>query len=160
MEHEDNNNGRGLATAALATAIPTAVVEILNWIGGGGLNGILGNRTACAPGERPVSATEAALMAKNAELETEKKLLESNIYTDQKTLELYRYVDGKFAAIDAQINQQAVYNATNTATLNCLAGQVAQLMSLTKVIIPINNVCPAPMPQYNSWVAPTAPSGT
>ena len=69
-------------------------------------------------------------------------------------------MDGKFAAVEAQINQQAVYNATNTATLNCLAGQVAQLMSLPKVLIPINNVCPNPMPQYNSWVAPTAPSGT
>lgn len=160
MDHENEKDGRGLATAALATAIPTAVVEILNWIGGGALRNITGNGNACAPGERPVSATEAALMAENAELKTEKKLLESNIYTDQKTLELYRYVDGKLAAIDAQINQQAVYNATNTATLNCLAGQVAQLMSLTKVIIPINNVCPAPMPQYNSWVAPTAPSGT
>lgn len=158
MEHENNTNyaNRGVGNTALGLSIGAVAAELL----GGGLNGILGNRTACAPGERPVSATEAALMAKNAELETEKKLLESNIYTDQKTLELYRYVDGKFAAVEAQINQQAVYNATNTATLNCLAGQVAQLMSLTKVIIPINNVCPAPMPQYNSWVAPTAPSGT
>jgi hypothetical protein len=160
MEHENNTNGRGLATAALATAIPTAVVEILNWIGGGALRNITGNGHACAPGERPVSATEAALMAENAELKTEKKLLESNIYTDQKTLELYRYVDGKFAAVEAQINQQAVFNAGTTATLNCLAGQVAQMMALTDRIIPASKVCPAPMPQYNSWVAPTAPSGT
>lgn len=156
MDHENNTNGRGLATAALATAIPTAAVELLNWIGGGGLRNIAGNGNACVPAERLVTHTEAALMAENAELKTEKKLLESNIYTDQKTLELYKYVDGKFAGVEAQINAQAVYNATNTATLNCLAGQVAQLMSLTKIIIPSGNICPAPMPQFNSWTAPTA----
>lgn len=99
-------------------------------------------------------------MAENAELKTEKKLLESNIYTDQKTLELYRYVDGKLAAVEAQINQQAVFNASTMATLNCINAQVAQMMALTDRIIPASKVCPNPMPQYNSWVAPTAPSGT
>ena len=44
---------------------------------------------------------------------------------------------------------------TNTATINCISGQIAQLMSLTKTIVPADNVCPAPMPQYNSWTAPT-----
>ena len=158
MDHENNTNyaNRGVGNTALGLSIGAVAAELL----GGGLNGILGNRTACAPGERPVSATEAALMAENAELKSDKKLLESNIYTDQKTLDLYRYVDGKFAAIETQINQQAVYNATNTATLNCISSQVAQLMALTKTIIPINNVCPAPMPQYNSWTAPTAAATT
>lgn len=156
MEREENNNGRGLATAALATAIPTAVVELLNWIGGGGLRNITGNGHACAPEERPISAREAAMMSEIAELKTEKKLLESNIYSDQKDLALY----DEIAKLKEQINAQAVYNATNTATLNCISGQVAQLMSLTKVVIPANGICPTPMPQYNSWVAPSAPSGT
>lgn len=152
MDHDNNNDGRGLAKAALATAIPTAVVELLNWIGGGGLRNIAGNGNACVPEERPISAREAAMMSEIAELKTEKKLLESNIYSDQKDLALY----DEIAKLKEQINQQAVYNATNTATLNCLAGQVAQLMSLTKIIIPSGNICPAPMPQYNSWTAPTA----
>ena len=158
MDHENNTNyaNRGVGNTALGLSIGAVAAELL----GGGLNGILGNRVGCAAGERHVSATEAALMAENAELKSDKKLLESNIYTDQKTLDLYRYVDGKFAAIEAQINQQAVYNATNTATLNCISSQVAQLMALTKTIIPINNVCPAPMPQYNSWTAPTAAATT
>jgi hypothetical protein len=38
--------------------------------------------------------------------------------------------------------QQAVYNGTNTAALNCLQGQVAQLYSLTKLIVPNGSVCP------------------
>ena len=158
MDHENNTNyaNRGVGNTALGLSIGAVAAELL----GGGLNGILGNRVGCAPGERHVSATEAALMAENAELKGDKKLLESNIYADQKTLDLYRYVDGKFAAIETQINQQAVYNATNTATLNCISSQVAQLMALTKTIIPINNICPAPMPQYNSWTAPTAAATT
>ena len=46
---------------------------------------------------------------------------------------------------DAQtlINQnQAVYNGVNTATIQCLQGQVAQLMSLTKLVVPNGSVCP------------------
>jgi hypothetical protein len=38
--------------------------------------------------------------------------------------------------------QQAVYNGTNTAALNCLQGQVAQLFALTKLIVPTSSICP------------------
>jgi hypothetical protein len=37
-----------------------------------------------------------------------------------------------------------------------MQNSIAALDGLTKTIIPISNVCPAPMPQYNSWTAPTA----
>ena len=96
------------------------------------------------------------MLARIAELETEVKLRDSNIYTDSKILELYKYVDGKFGVVEAELCQQRVYNATNTATLNCISGQVASLLALTKTVIPIGNVCPEPMPAYNSWTAPTA----
>jgi hypothetical protein len=96
------------------------------------------------------------LMAENAELKTEVKLRDSNIYTDAKILELYKYVDGKFNGVEAQICQQSVVNAQVAANLSCLQTNVASLMALTKTVIPIDNVCPAPMPQYNSWTAPTA----
>ena len=59
-----------------------------------------------------------------------------------------------------QIAQQAVYNATNTATLACLQQQVAALQGLTKVVIPTASICPEPMPRYNSWTAPAAPTTT
>jgi hypothetical protein len=69
---------------------------------------------------------------------------------------MYRYVDGKFNGVEAQICQQAVVNTQITANLACLQNTVATLSGLTKTVIPIDNVCPAPMPQYNSWTAPTA----
>lgn len=30
----------------------------------------------------------------------------------------------------------------NTAALNCMQGQIAQLMSLTKVVVPNSSICP------------------
>ena len=152
MDHENTYASKGVGGTALGLAIGALGSELL----GGTFGNILGgNANNCA-----MSRSETALLVENSTLKADKKLLESNIYTDQKTLELYRYVDGKFAAIEGQIAQQAVYNATNTATLNCISGQVAQLMALTKTIIPITNVCPQPMPAYNSWTAPTAPTTT
>jgi hypothetical protein len=74
------------------------------------------------------------------------------------SLEMYKYVDGRLRGIEAQISQQMVYNATNTATIGCLSGQVNTLMALTKTVIPGSSICPEMMPLYNSWTAPTAPT--
>ena len=38
--------------------------------------------------------------------------------------------------------QQAVYNGTNTAAVGCIQGQIAQLQSLTKLIVPNSSCCP------------------
>lgn len=43
--------------------------------------------------------------------------------------------------------------ATLGSQINCLATQVA---GITKTVVPITAVCPQPMPQHNSWTAPTA----
>lgn len=153
-EQENKHGSKAVGGTALGLSIGALAAELL----GGNLGNILGGNRG---GESaPVSHTEAKLMAENAELKTEVKLRDSNIYTDSKFLELYKYVDGKFSYVENQLCEQRVYNATNTAAISCLQGQVAQLAALTKVIIPIGNVCPQPMPQNNSWVAPTTPTGT
>lgn len=38
-----------------------------------------------------------------------------------------------------------------------IAGMMGTLGNITKTVIPMSAMCPAPMPQYNSWVAPTEP---
>ena len=140
---EMNFASKGVAGSGLGLGIAGTALGVLN----GGLGNILGgwgcNRSA-TPDGIPVSRYEATQAARIAELETEVKLRDANTYTDSKILDLYRYVDGKFACVEAQIGQQAVYNATNNATIGCLSGQVAQLMALTKTVIPITNVCPQP----------------
>lgn len=57
-----------------------------------------------------VNRYEAAQAARIAELETEVKLRDANIYTDQKILEVYKYFDGENKAIREELCQQRVHN--------------------------------------------------
>ena len=154
MEHEEEYANKGVAGAGLGLGIAGTALGLLN----GGLGnlgiGTANARPACNE-EHWVNRYEAAQSARIAELETEVKLRDANTYTDSKILDLYKYVDGRFGVVEAQICQQNVYNATNTAAIGCINNQIAQLMALTKVVIPAANVCPTPMAQYNAWVAPT-----
>ena len=62
---------------------------------------------------------------------------------------------------NARLNEVALV-ANNGLTnlqgqVTCLAQTVA---GITKTVVPIGSVCPTPMPQYNSWSAPTTPTTT
>jgi hypothetical protein len=103
MEFEKHSSG--VAKAGLTTGIIGSSLGVLNAMGGTGLlNGLVGGN--------PMGCTRE-LMEKDlriAELNTEVKLRDSTIYTDQKSLDLYRYIDGQLASINAQIAAQAVQN--------------------------------------------------
>ena len=152
MVEVEKDNTRGIAVGGLTTGIIGSALGLLN---NGNLGGILGG--GCHE-DHMVSRYEASQAARIAELETEVKLRDSNIYTDGKILELYRYVDGKFNAVEAQLCQQNVVNTQVAANLSCLTNTVNTLSALTKTVIPITNVCPEPMAKYNSWTAPTTPT--
>ena len=144
---------KGVGTAGLTTGIIGSALGVLN---GGGLGILNGGMTGGCSENMSVNRYELAQEQKIAELQSQVALRDANIYQDQKTLELYKYIDGKFAGVEAQLCQQAVVNAQITANIGCMQGQIAALQGLTKTIIPIDNVCPQPMAQYNSWTAPTA----
>lgn len=137
MEYENKFASKGVAGTGLGLGIAGTALGLL--AGNNGLN-LFGNNNCGENGV--VNRYELSQSARIAELETEVKLRDSNIYTDQKILDLYKYIDGKVSNVEAQICQQNVYNATNTATINCMAGQINQLMGLTKLIIPNTSVCP------------------
>jgi hypothetical protein len=156
-----NYASKGVAGSGLGLGIAGTALGVLN----GGLGNILGTgcatRNACGCSEdHVINRYEAAQNARIAELETEVKLRDANAYTDKKSLELYGYIDSRLRSVESQICNQAVVNAQVTANLSCMQGNIATLMGLTKTIIPITNVCPEPMPQYNSWTAPTAAATT
>lgn len=162
MEIENKYASKGVAGAGLGLGIAGTALGLLQ---GNGLNGILGGwgngwgNAGCIPSESmPVTRYDAGKDARIAELETEVKLRDANIYTDSKLNDLRNYIDAKTAVINDKLCAQAVHNATNDAVLGCMQGQIAQLMGLTKVIVPAANICPTPMPQYNSWTAPTTPA--
>ena len=131
---------KGAVGAALGTGIAGLALGVLN----GGIPNILGgwNNGGMCHENMPVNRYEAAQSARIAELETEVKLRDANTYTLGENNKVRDYVDRRFERVECSINQQAVYNATNNAALNCMQGQIAQLMSLTKLVVPNGSICP------------------
>ena len=131
---------KGVAGSGLGLGIAGTALGVLN----GGLGNLLGmgyNNCGCSE-NMMVNRYELGQEQKIAKLETEVALRDANIFTDQKISDVYERLDSKIRGLEAGLNAQAVYNATNTATINCIQGQVAQLFGLTKLVVPNTSVCP------------------
>lgn len=100
-------NGKGNLGVTLG-AIGTGL-GVLN----GGLGNIFGGwnngYNVCSENSL-INRYEAGQAARIAELETEVKLRDSNIYTDSKILETYKYFDGEIKDIRNTLCAQAVHN--------------------------------------------------
>lgn len=98
--------GWGARNNAAQGAVDAAVIGAM-------MSGTCARTHDCAE-DHLVTRYDAEKDARIAELETQVALRDSNTYTDQKSLEMYRYVDGRLRDIESQICQQAVVNqATN-----------------------------------------------
>jgi hypothetical protein len=152
MEYENHysSNGKGNLAVTLG-AIGTG----LGLLGGNGLGNIFGGNGANCSENQCVNRYELNMQNDITNKDMEIAYLRGRDASKTDDLEMYKYVDGRLRGIESQICQQAVVNAQVSANLSCLQNTVATLSGLTKTIIPIDNVCPAPMPQFNSWVAPT-----
>ena len=135
---------KGVAGAALGTGIAGTALGILN----GGLGNVLGGNmwnNGCSD-NCYVNRYELDLENKIVSKDSEIALLKSNIYTDQKLVDLYSNLQGQLNTIKDNQNavnmQQAVYNGTNTATISCIQNEIAQLQGLTKLVVPNTSVCP------------------
>lgn len=106
--------------------------------------GIMNN--GCCSENTPVTRYELGLQQTIASQDSKISLLEADKYTDQKIADTYAVLDRRIREMEAAQNkvnmEQAVYNGVNTATLNCMQGQIAQLYSLTKFVVPNTSVCP------------------
>jgi hypothetical protein len=143
MEHENDYNrygSKGAANTGLGLGIAGTALGLM----AGGLNGtgLFGNNGAKCSEDHYINRYELSLQneieAKNSRI----ALLESNIYVDSKIADIYEKLNTKIGGIEAQICQQNVYNATNTAAISCINNQIATLMSLTKTVVPNSNICP------------------
>lgn len=119
----------------------------IGWIAEKLFNGNLFNGGGnCSPQDTPVSRYEAGMMQELAAKDGKIALLESNIYTDQKIADVYERLNVKIDRNREEQNainlQQAVYNGVNTSAVECIKGQIAQLMGLTKLVVPNASVCP------------------
>jgi hypothetical protein len=146
MEYENKYASKGVAGTALGLGAGALGVELLR----GGLGGLFngGCNPACEA-DHFIDRYDAAQSARIAELETEVKLRDANTFTMGEMNKLRDYFDSRMNHVEHELCDQRVYNATNTATISCIQAQVAQLASLTKVVVPNSSICPG-------WTTTTA----
>ena len=102
--------------------------------------------------DKPISRYEAKMMQDLSTKDAEISLLKADKYTDQKIVETTAYLMGKINEVSAEVRankdaqcainmEQAVYNGTNTAAIGCIKQQIAQLQSLSTLVVPSAKVC-------------------
>lgn len=147
MNVENTYASKGLAGSALGIGIGGLATSLL----GGSIGNILGG---CSNGcNVPVSRYDMDLQQQLAAEKSKTALLESNAYTDQKLSDVYARLESQVKELAREVRankdeqtgintQQAVYNGANTATIACMQGQIADLLALTKRVVPNTSVCP------------------
>lgn len=152
-EFASNGKGNlGVALGAIGTGLGVIGPHVGNLFGWN--NGYYNN------GGGFVTKEAFELAQKNSALQSELALVKADQASEVKMTTIYERLEKQLLDLERAENQkwsdQSVYNATNTATVSVMANQLAQLQALTKLVVPADNVCPKPMPQFNSWTAPTA----
>lgn len=121
---------------------------------GGNLGGIFGggwNNCGCSE-NTPVNRYELNMAREADSLKAENALLRSQVYVDQKLVDVVNDYTAKINALGAEVRankdaqnainlEQTALNATQTATIKCMGQQVAQLQSMFQLVIPQNKVC-------------------
>lgn len=89
------------------------------------------NGGGCAsPMDMPVTRYELGMEQALAAKDSEIALLKANTYNDAKSLELYKYVDGKFNSINEVLAAQAVRNQAFNDALQAMDYKAMQAIAL------------------------------
>ena len=118
------------ASAGIASFLGINAQNLLGGCGGGLLGGGWNRGNACNCGDVPVTRYEMAMEQALAAKDSKIALLEANTYQDQKSLELYRYIDGKFSEIQANLAAQAVTNTSFNSALAATDYKFTQAIAL------------------------------
>lgn len=133
---------KGVAGSGLGLGIAGTALGLLNGGGSGGASNFLFGRSGNNCGDYAVSHYELNQETRISELQAQVALRDANIYNDQKLLDVYKYFDGEIRRIDKSLCEQAVYNTAQTGAMNTMQAQIAQLMNLTKLVVPNTSICP------------------
>lgn len=119
VQYATNGKGNlGVTLGAIGTGLGAMA-------GAGGLAGLFGGaQRGGDPQDRPVTRYEMGLISENT-------LLKANQYSDARA-----------NGLQAQIGQQSVWNVTQEGLLRSQQEQIAQLYSLTKLVVPNDSVMP------------------
>lgn len=155
-EHSVTSQGQGALNSVLG-GLGTASFFGVN---AGNVLGGLGRNCGCngySAADAPISRYEANMMNEMAGKDSKIALLEAQIYTDQQTDkkvgEAIAFVRSEVKELAAEVRafekeqaainrEQAVYNGVNTATIQCMQGQIQTLLGITKVVVPNSAICP------------------
>ena len=109
VEVEKDFARKGTAGAGLGLGIAGTALGLLN----GGLPNLLGGLGGCGAAmcseNMPVSRYEQSKENTISELRAQLALRDSTIFTDQKSLELYKYIDGQLKEVRDALCAQAVH---------------------------------------------------
>lgn len=150
----------GVGGAGLGLGIAGTALGLLNGNGGNILGGLFGGGQNC-------NSLMSELAKEKAERFAEKTGAEiyNAMFSQYKELaQATTNIDKRVSALEVAgpLREQLVEQK-----IDCCCGQMsaglaalqATVANITKTIVPATAVCPAPMPQYNSWTAPTATTG-
>ena len=142
---------KGVAGAGLGLGIAGTTLGLLN----GGLGNILGGLggSAMCSESTMVNRYELNMTQQMANKDMEIAYWRGQDETNRKISDAFINLTGQINNLAAEVRhnkdeqsginlQQAVFNGTSTAAMNCMQGQIAQLFSLTKLVVPNTSVCP------------------
>lgn len=143
MNASRNSSNSGVIEAMLA--VIAALIPAL-------MNGGNNNSRGCCSENTPVTRFDLQQSQEMQDLKSENALLKADKYTDQKMVEVYKDLQGQIKDVAAEVRankdaqadinrEQAVYNGINTATIKSLKGQIADLASLSELVVPKRKVC-------------------
>jgi hypothetical protein len=138
-----NFASKALGGTGLGFGIAGTALGLLNGGGNGILGGLFGGGANCHE-NMPVNRYELNQQNEITNRDMEIAYLKGRDAAKTDSLELYKYIDGRFRGVEGQIAAQAVTNAQITANISCMQTAIAGLQALTKTVIPITNVCPQP----------------
>ena len=114
IEVDRNFASMGVAGTGLGLGIAGTALGLLNGNGLGGLFGGWGCNNGCGANvcseNMPVTRYELGQESKIADLQSQIALRDATTYNDQKTLELYKYIDGQLRDVRDTLCAQAVHN--------------------------------------------------
>ena len=109
VDRSNEYGRRGTTGAALGLGVAGTALGVLN----GGLGNLFGGWGNCGNAcseNMPVTRYELGQEAKIADLQSQIALRDANTYNDQKTLEVYKYIDGQLRDVRDTLCAQAVHN--------------------------------------------------
>lgn len=152
---------KGVAGAGLGLGIAGTALGLLN--GGGNLLGTtmaantLGTGwnawNGCCSESTPANRYELNMTRDLANKDMEIAYWRGQDETNRKISDAFVNLTGQINELAKEVRcnkeeqsglnlRQAVFNGTSTTAMNCMQGQIAQLYSLTKLVVPNTSVCP------------------